>query len=140
MNDRWLRGKLWGPLLERQQASSFVVATERSEALVDVSGPFTLSLAVDHSGVTDWLTPYPGPHPGLAQVLAAAGIAGTNFLGTWRSLSYIECILTEDDVVGVEGPGDHETDPAGERPDPRSPPRRLVLRGTEEYPLRISDG
>lgn len=137
----WLRAKLWGPLLERQQASPFVVATEGSEeALIDVSGPFTLSLAADHSGITDWLTPYPGRHRGLANTLAGAGIAARNFWGTWRSLSYVERILAEDDVVGVDGPGDHEVHHAGDRPTPRSPPRRLVLRGTDEYPLRISAG
>lgn len=138
--ERWLVADQSGPLFQQQEASPFVVATERSEALIDLSGPFNLSLAADQSGVTDWLTPHPGRYRRLAEVLLAAGIRTRNFLGTWRSLTYVERILTEHEVVGVEGPGASEVDPAGERPDLRSPPQRLVLRGTDEYPLQISDG
>jgi hypothetical protein len=48
-------------------------------------------------------------------------------------------VLEEGELVSVGGGSAREVDPTGDKPDPRSPPERLILRGTEALPLLISD-
>jgi hypothetical protein len=126
--------------VDRRQACPFVVADESGEARIDPSGPFLLALVIDRTGTTGWLDPYPGKHRELGAYLQSLGFRPTNWMGRWAgSLYYAEGVLEEGEMVSVSGDSAREIDPMGERTGPRSPPERLVLRGTEAQPLLISD-
>jgi hypothetical protein len=47
-------------------------------------------------------------------------------------------VLEPGELVTVGGDGAREIDPGGDRTSVRSPPQRLVIRGSEEEPLLIT--
>ncbi len=114
-----------------------MVADESGEARVDTSGPFDLALVHDRHGGSGGR--YPGKHCDLGLLLEAAGVKPTNWLGRWRGFRYLEGVLEEGELVSVGGGSAWEVDPTGDKPDPRAPPERVVLRGTQTLPLLISD-
>jgi hypothetical protein len=130
-------GNGWHCLVDMREATPFLVADESGEARIDPSGPFLMSLKYDRGGESSGK--HPGKHQDLASVLAAIDIASTGWLGGWRRFRYAEGVLEEGELVSVSAASVLEVDQAGERAGPRSPPQRLVLRGTEEQPLLISD-
>jgi hypothetical protein len=69
--------------------------------------------------------------------LSSKGITATTWFGRWRALQYGEGVLREGDPVTIGGDSVEEIDPRGERTGLRSPPEKLVLRGTEARPLLI---
>jgi hypothetical protein len=71
--------------------------------------------------------------------LESQGFKATNWMGRWGPFFYAEGVLEEGESVSVGGGSAHEVDPLGERTGPRSPPERLVLRGSQAQPLLISD-
>jgi len=126
--------------VDRRQACPFLVVDESGEARIDPSGPFLLALVTDRTGTTGWLDPYPGKHRELGAYLKSQGFRPTNWIGRWAgALYYAEGVLEEGEMVSVSGGSARELDPMGERTGPRSPPMRLVLRGTDAQPLLISD-
>jgi len=125
--------------VERSDAHPFLVADESGEARIDTSGPYLMSLSYDHSGNTGGFDKFPDKHPALATFLLSLAVVPTNWLGRWRRFRYAEGVLEEGELVSVSADSVLEVDPMGERADLRSPPRRLVLRGTEARPLLISD-
>ncbi len=126
----------WRRLVDMQKACPFLVADESGEARVDTSGPFSLILVDDRTGTTKG--PHPGEHRELARFLKSKGIDATTWLGNWRAFKYGEGILREGDRVTIGGDTAEEIDPRGERTGLRSPPEKLVLRGTEARPLLIA--
>jgi hypothetical protein len=124
---------------ELREANPFLVADESGKARIDTSGPFLMSLNHDYTGTTGWFSKYPGTHQALASFLSSMGIPSTNWLGRWRRFHYVEGVLEEGELVSVSANGVLELDPAAEQVSARSPPQRLVLRGTEALPLLISD-
>ncbi|HXI59876.1 MAG TPA: hypothetical protein VNO55_27600 [Polyangia bacterium] len=128
----------WLRLVDLRQACPFVIADESGEARVDTSGPFFLALVHDRVGSTGF-SRYPGKHGLLGLLLEERGFRPSNWLGFWKGFSYVEGVLKEGELVSVGGGSAREVDPTGDKPDPRSPPERLVLRGTEALPLLISD-
>jgi hypothetical protein len=71
--------------------------------------------------------------------LLEGGASTKNILGLARSISYEEGILADKQEVSVTGLGLQEVTPDGESAGVRSPPMRLILRGTSAEPLRISN-
>lgn len=131
-------GRGWRRLVELWDAHPFLLADESGDARIDTSGPYLISLNYDRDGDTSGCK-YPDTHQGLASLLAAADVWPTKWLGGWRRFRYAEGVLEEGELVSVSAAGVLEVDPMGERAGPRSPPQRLVLRGTEAVPLLIGE-
>ena len=94
----------------------------------------------DRTGATGGLlSRYPGKHGELGMFLESVGFVPRTWLGFWRPFRYAEGVLEEGAFVWVSGASDREVDPTGDKSDARSPPERLVLRGTDTLPLIISD-
>ena len=129
----------WHCLVEMRQACPFALADESGQARVDTSGPSVLALVHDRTGATGGLSRYPGKHPELGVFLESAGFVPSTLFGFWRPFRYAEGVLEEGEVASVGGACDREVDPTGDRGDARSPPERLVLRGSDTAPLLISD-
>jgi hypothetical protein len=129
----------WYRLIEMRQACPFVVADESGEARVDTDGPFRIAVTYDRTGTTRWFGEYPGIHRDLARFLKAEGYLATGWFGRWKVFHYAEGVIEEDQLVTVGGASAREFDAAGRPPDRRSPPERLVLRGTDAQPLLISE-
>jgi len=127
---------LWQRLLDLRQACPFLLADDSGTARVDTAGPGFVALVHDHVGVTSGV--YPGKHRELSMVLESSGILPMTWLGHWRPLRYAEGVLELGELVTVGGNGAREIDPGGDRPSTRSPPQRLVIRGSETEPLLIS--
>jgi len=127
----------WRTLLDAQEASSFVVFDESGEALVDPSGPFRLALAPDEGGGTGWTG-----RMGAARVQALQSLLGDraiNRFGGPKNLRYREGILTSGEIVSVGGHGVRELGAEGRGGGLRGSGEWLVLRGTAQEPLLISD-
>jgi hypothetical protein len=127
---------LWQRLLELRQACPFLLADESGTARIEPAGPGFVALIHDRVGVTSGA--YPGNHRELSRVLESSGLLPMTWLGRWRPLRYAEGVLEPGELVTVGGNGAREIDPGGDRPSLRSPPQRLVIRGSEEEPLLIT--
>jgi hypothetical protein len=128
----------WRRVLDAQGASPFLITDESGTARIDTSGPFALAFAPDLVDQTKGL--YPGKHSKLSELLESKGFRTTNWLGRWLPFRYEEGVIEEGALVEVGADSAEEIDPRGERSGLRSPPERLVLRGTEERPLVIAKG
>ena len=129
----------WCRCVELREVRPFMVVDESGEARIDSSGPFLMSLRYHRTGNTSAFSIFPGVHEDLASLLATAGVVSTSWFGRWKRFRYGEAVLEEGGLVSVSAGSVLEVDPAGERVNQRSPPERLVLRGTEALPLLISD-
>jgi hypothetical protein len=127
---------LWRRLLDLRQACPFLLEDDSGTARVETAGPGFVALVHDRVGVTSGI--YPGNHRELSMVLESWGVLPTTWLGRWRPLRYAEGVLELGELVTVGGNGAREIDPGGESLGHRSPPQRLVIRGSEEEPLLIS--
>ena len=128
--------KGWRRLLEIREARPFVIADETGEALVDpTAGPFHLALNSDERGGTGWFDQI-----GEAQRRALMSVGPAQSPGRdGRKRQYQEGILREGETVAVGGCGVLEVSPDVVSVNPREPPQWLVLRGTSDEPLLISD-
>jgi hypothetical protein len=127
---------LWERVLDLRQACPFLLRDDSGTARIDPAGPGFVALIHDHVGVTSGI--YPGNHRALSRVLESCGLLPMTWLGRWRPLRYAEGVLEPGELVTVGGNGAREIDPGGDRPSPRSPPERLVIRGSEAEPLLIT--
>jgi hypothetical protein len=127
---------LWQRLLDLRQACPFLLEDDSGTARIDTAGPGFVALIHDRVGVTSGI--YPGNHLALSMVLESCGILPMTWFGRWRPLRYAEGVLEQGELVTAGGNGEREIDPAGDRPSLRSPPQRLVIRGSEEEPLLIT--
>ena len=127
---------IWQRLLDLRQACPFLLADDSGTARIDTAGPGFVALVHDRVGVTSGI--YPGDHLELSKVLESSGLLPMTWLGRWKPLRYAEGVLELGELVTVGGNGAREIDPAGDRPSLRSPPQRLVIRGSEEEPLLIT--
>jgi hypothetical protein len=127
---------LWERLLDVRQACPFLVEDDSGTARVDTAGPGFVALVHDRVGVTSGA--YPGDHRDLSRVLESWGLLPMTRLGRWIPLRYAEGVLEPGELVTVGGNGAREIDQGGDSPSMRSPPRRLVIRGSEAEPLLIS--
>jgi hypothetical protein len=127
------RDRVMFTLFERRDARTFSVADASGPVVVDMSTPFVLALANDISEVK-------GPkRDALFALIESYGISTRTWLGLRRGFWFNESALAEGQNVSVAGISVHEVHPDGQRPDPRAAPERLVLRGTDEQPLLVSD-
>jgi hypothetical protein len=137
----WGRDALtgWMPLLDVREGQTFVVADESGEALVDLSGPYDLFLKLDRRGSNRLLrhSITPAQLKALRGLVDRPKIKAKHWLGYWSTLRYRAGVLDEGHEVSVLGYAACEASAVGERPNLRAPPRRLVLRGTDERPLLI---
>ena len=122
-------------LANLQQARPFLLTDETGTARVDTAGPFFLGVPYDHAGKASG--PYPGKHRALSEFLESRGINAADWRGHWRPVHYAEGVLERGELVSVGGDSRREIDQAGDSPNLRSPPERLVLRGSEAQPLLI---
>jgi hypothetical protein len=127
---------LWQRLLDLRQACPFLLEDDSGMARIDTAGPGFVALVHDRVGVTSGV--YPGNHLELSKVLESWGVLPMTWLGRWRPLRYAEGVLEPGELVTVGGNGAREIDQGGESPSLRSPPQRLVIRGSEAEPLLIS--
>jgi hypothetical protein len=121
--------------VDKKEACSFLLEDESGTAQIDTSGPAFLAVVHDRAGVTGGV--YPGEHRALSVILESHGLNPVNWLGRWRAIRYAEGVLEEGALVSVGGNGVREIDQGGDRRGHRSPPERLVLRGTDAQPLLI---
>jgi hypothetical protein len=126
----------WHLLLDLQDARSFSLADETGDAFVDAAGPFVLALGSDEAGTNDPREPMDSGR--MTTLTSLLGGYGKSWLGS-KPLRYREGVLVEGDVVSVGGDGTRELNPAGRSPNSRDLPEWLVLRGTDDAPLWISD-
>jgi hypothetical protein len=131
-------GGRWCRPVELREARQFLVVDESGEARIDTSGPFLMSLRYLRKGNTNMFSLYPGVHEELASLLSKEGIVSTSWFGRWKRFRYGEAVLEEGGLVSVSAGSVVEVDPTGERVNQRSPPERVVLRGTQALPLLIS--
>ncbi len=126
----------WGKLLELRDARPFVLADETGEALVDTAaGPFRLALDSDERGGTGSFDQI-----GEAQLQAIMSVGSFESPGRSRlNRRYREGILREGETVAVGGRGVREASAEGTSANLREPSQWLVLRGTVDEPLLISD-
>jgi hypothetical protein len=130
----------WEVLLEIQQARPFAVTDESGEATVDTAGPTEVFLVLDRCGPSRRRDQADRAQLAvLKKLLKSGGVAITNWFGDSKIIRYQEGVLEEGEKVSVGGRAIREVSPDGERSSPRQPPERLVLRGTAEEPLLISD-
>jgi hypothetical protein len=129
----------WVPLLDVREGQTFVVADEGGEALVDLSGPYDLFLKLDRRGSNRLLrnSITPAQLKALRELVDRPTLEAKHWLGYWSTLRYRVGVLGEGDEVSALGYAARETSAVGARPNLRTPPLRLVLRGTDERPLLI---
>jgi len=125
----------WRRYLDLRGARPFLLADESGTARIDTSGPYDLALVHDRAGMTSG--EYPGEHRALSVLLESLDLKPTNWLGRWRPIHYAEAVLEQGALVSVGGNSVRELDQSGDSAGPRSPPERVVLRGTEAQPLLI---
>jgi hypothetical protein len=134
------RDRQFDVLFEMAGACPFSIADDSGEATVDTSKPFDLELAAERRGLPPLGDPTSqAEREVVIRLLESRGFSASNLLGLPRYLSYEEGILADRQPVSVAGTGAREVSPDGESAGPRSPPLRLVLRGTARRPLRISN-
>lgn len=128
----------WTVLLDLQEACPFSVVDDSGQATVDTSGPMELAL----NGMRG---PMPGFEPTnrarmerVKGLLESRGFSTRTLLGLPRTLLYEETIVSEAQKVSVDGLGIHEVTLDGDRRGLREP-EHVVLRGTSDEPLVISD-
>jgi hypothetical protein len=127
----------WHLLLDLQDARSFGLGDETGEAFVDAGAPFILALTFDEHGGDD-----PSNAIEAARMKALDGLIGPppkRLRASPGRLRYREGVINEGDLVSVAGSGARELNPGGRSPNFRDPPMWLVLRGTDEEPLWVSD-
>jgi hypothetical protein len=137
--EEWL-GRGWTTLLELRGARSFELSDETGTAVVDTDGPFSLGLRVDETGKTGWPTRMdPSREEALKRLLETAYNPNEEWPDKAWTVRYSEAILRDGEWASVGGNGVRDLDPAGSGHG-RTPPERLVLRGTEKEPVLIADG
>lgn len=127
----------WLPLFDLQDAQSFGLADETGDAMLDATTPFLLALELDEQGSTERADTIDAAR--MKALISLIGPARKGWLAEPRRLRYGEGIINEGDLVSVGGSGARELNPTGRSPNSRDPARWLVLRGTDEQPLWISN-
>ncbi|HLK88239.1 MAG TPA: hypothetical protein VKZ18_00015 [Polyangia bacterium] len=129
-------GDEWRNRLSLRGARSFVIIDDSGEALVDTGGPYELSLVTDQRGSTGLLGTM-----GSAQLQAVRSYLGLGAPGARGAprLRYREAVLQEGQQVAVGGSGSQVVSGQAPSAGRREPPRWLVLRGTANETLLISN-
>jgi hypothetical protein len=130
---RFLGG--WTPLLREKRAVGFRLADDTGEAAVEPDEHCELAI----SNTVEGRSSPRRMHPGLIGHLRRLGFATETRLGFSKRLRFEEGALVSGCWVSVGGLAGWEPSPAGEREGYRALPGRLVVRGTPQFPVFISD-
>jgi hypothetical protein len=130
------RGQKWVSRLRVREAQPFVVVDESGPTFVDVEGPFELELSTDEEGSTGLFG-----RMGAAQrqVVKSYVKPSVDLFGASNKVRYREGILRDGQSVAVGGPGTRELSAEIPSSGLREPGTWLVLRGTTDQPLLISN-
>jgi hypothetical protein len=134
-------GEGGGELLLRRVACTFAIVDETGVALIEPEGHFSFALVEDFPGEDGMLQMRdPEVRERVVAELRAFGIdPDEGSFGSRRSLRFREGVLEDGELASVLGHAVHDPRPEGERRGPREPPSVLLLRGSSEHPLLISD-
>jgi hypothetical protein len=127
----------WDTVVEDREVPPFAIVDETGQAIVDPTGSLALALVPDAYG-SDALLALHGKeqHVYVARQLARDRVGELGFAANIR---FEEGIIEVGELIAIGGLAEREPAPEGERPTPRAAPERLVLRGTPDEPLAISD-
>jgi hypothetical protein len=121
----------WQKVLELAVGAPFRLEDESGAALVDTAaGPFSLALVPDRTGSP---SVFGSENDNVKRVRALAGLERV------RAFRFSEAALAVGRPVSVGGRCAREVALDGDRANYREPPQRLVVRGTAEEPLLISN-
>lgn len=127
----------WRRVVELRDARPFVITDETGDALIDTTaGPFHLALNADEYGGTGLLDRIGKGK--RQQALMSVG-AFESPAENRRKRRYHEGIVREGETIAVGGRGVREVSAEGASVSFREPPQWLVLRGSSDEPLLISD-
>jgi hypothetical protein len=136
--DELVMGVFWKPVVRLNEVPRFAVEDETGQVEIDPQGHAAVVLMEDAAG--------PAAHGFLA---ADSGVDRVGPLKAFlhrrglpcpsHSLRFSEGILHEGQLVAVAGEVRTELDPHGQAPGPRRLPEKLVLTGSPESPLLVSD-
>jgi hypothetical protein len=127
----------WDTVVEDREVMPFAVVDETGQAIVDPTEALALALVPDAYG-SDALFALHGKeqHVQVARQLARDRFGKLGFLADIR---FEEGIIEVGELISIGGLAERAPTPEGERPTPRAAPERLVLRGSPDEPLAISD-
>jgi hypothetical protein len=134
------REKFWTDVIVRRDARPFRVVDGAGLIEVHPDGHYDLALVEDHKGNTGWFAKRDEAAFGnFIAILREEGISLPQTPFSTKALRYREGAIEEGERVTVSGRVVREVRADGERADFRSVPEVVVLRGTSEEPLQISD-
>jgi hypothetical protein len=131
-----LQGEEWISRLRVREAQSFLVVDETGSALVDANGPFELGLVTDEQGSSGL---FGSIGAAQLQVVKSHLSSGNEWFGRSNKARYREGILKVGQLVAVGGNGAREITGEAAAPGLREAPTWLVLRGTADDRLLISN-
>ena len=126
----------WWDVLVLREACVFSVVDDTGAIEVDPNGQFELALVKDLEGGTGRPKSDAETLGALARLLETSNVEDKLRRGP---MHFEEGVLEEGERVSVYGHVEREVRAEGERAELRSPPEFRVLRGNEEWPLKISD-
>lgn len=130
----------WKEVLELADSRPFVLADETGHGVVDPkAGPFAVSIVPDRKASTSPFQQDSEEVKRARALLRSENIDEQTFFGDNKPIRFSEAVLSAGAEVSVGGHCMRDIAPDGERAGYREPPKRLVLRGTTEEPLLISN-
>jgi hypothetical protein len=133
-------GENWKTVIDTSAARAFLVNDATGEARVELDGPVVLALERDRRGATGFFDDIDeAARLSVERLLESKGVSLKLWLGMRRNFRYKEGVLEEGEIVSIGGVAVREVDERAQPVAPRSLPTALVLRGTVDSPLLISD-
>jgi hypothetical protein len=130
--DELVMGLFWKPLVRLTEVAPFIVEDETAGVEIDPRPHPAVVLMEDAAG--------PAAPSGPERVAALQAFLRRRGLPCpAQPLRFSEGILHEDQLVAAAGVTRTELDPQGQSPGPRRLPEKLVLTGTLDSPLLLSD-
>jgi hypothetical protein len=136
--DELVMGVVWKPVVRLTEVAAFAIEDDTARVEVDPRGSPAVVLMEDAAG--------PAAHGFLAADCGFDRVAALkSFLRRrglpcpQQSLRFSEGVLHEGQLVAVAGVVRTELDPHGQAPGPRRLPEKLVLAGSPDSPLLVSD-
>jgi len=130
----------WTTVMELQGTRSFTLSDKSGQAVIDTdAGPVSMSLVPDRRGSSSSFQSESADLRIVRALLRSKDIETETVFGHERGVWFTEAVLLPETRVSVSGLCAREVTLDGERTGYRDVPQRLVLRGTAEEPLLISN-
>jgi len=130
----------WAKVQELEDARPFTLADESGQAVVDTAaGPFSLSLVPSRSASSSFFLSDTADLRIVRAMLRSANIETENIFGHEHGVRFSEAVLLPASKAAVGGRCAREVALDGERAGYRDVPQRLIVRGTSEERLVISN-